>query len=762
MASVGAKRLKRLFKFIQLGLVDKVRAELDDGVDVSGRSAYGDTTPLAVAVQRGQTEIALLLIDRGADVNARDAWGRTALYLADEREVAEKLLASGADVHARDGTGRTPLHAVCSRSSGDVGLVELLLDSGADANAVDSDGRTAYSHAASVAVRDLLRARGATGLPGAAGRVLAPTREPAEPGDIDVACGCIGADTVGNVWFAGQQGVLRFDGERAERFRFAESFAVAEITAGSDGVVDFATNWGLLRYCDGEFRLLSSDDTELHDNHILHLATDPTGRVHLLGYEDARSERHVGVFDGTGFSLLRPGTDFPSGLDIQCVAFAPNGALLLGCEAGYARQSGDEWTVVTEFGDGQILDPTVYAIAVDGDTAWLGTQFGVYRHHQGGFERFETSLATCLCLDGDSLWVGASYGGLSRIRGGALTQYRADDSALPGDDVQGLARSSDGTVWVQTDEGVAYVRDGEIHRLVAPPVPAPTPARTLRSLPDDRLVGREQIPADIVKAFEAAPLESITADVLLDLLRPAIGFDLTPATDPPLVGASKFGGLPDLPDDTKWSRYRHDRYRNLPFLLQLNLADVHPFDLEGLLPTDGMLYLFCDTQPDEIEDSRVRYAPAGHGPLRRRELAADLAERRRQIDFVAELPEYAMVFTPCWTLPSSEFLTDRIDLTDTDQQTIDALREALAEGLGGEGASSGSRLLGWPDNVQGEFLRDEKEIALLQLDGYRLAPEGIHSVFKHWCGDGLIHFVGRRKNLRKRRFGRIAAFMTYT
>jgi hypothetical protein len=68
-------------------------------------------------------------------------------------------------------------------------------------------------------------------------------------------------------------------------------------------------------------------------------------------------------------------------------------------------------------------------------------------------------------------------------------------------------------------------------------------------------------------------------------------------------------------------------------------------------------------------------------------------------------------------LPSREFLTDRIDLTEPDDRAIEALRGELA------GASSGSRLLGWPDNVQGEFLRDEKGIALLQLDGSALAPE---------------------------------------
>lgn len=725
MTDDGTKRLKRLFKVIGLGLIDRVRAELDGGTAISVRSPDSGTTPLHHAVRMRQTEIAVLLIERGADPRLTDSHGQTALHLAEDRAVAERLIAQGADVHARDHFGFTALHTACRRA--DLDVAALLLDSGADVNAENADGRTPYRCASGVAMRDLLRARGATGLPGAEGRLLEPRRKRAGTADIDAQDGCIGADTAGNVWFAGRQGVFRFDGERVEQFRFAESFTVTGIAAAPGGIVYFATNWGLL--------------TELHDDHLVHLATDPAGRVYLLGYEHERPEQHVGVFDGTGFALLRPGVDFPSGLDIKCLAFGPDGALILGCEKGYAHRQGNEWIVVTS-------DSTVYSVEHDGDALWLGTQFGVYRH--GGVEPFKADLVVCLCRDGDSLWAGSSYGGLSRIRDGASTHYSADDSALPGDDIQGLARTTDGTVWILTEEGVAYVRDGDIRPLSAPAPPPPVRPRSLRPVPKDRLVPREHVPDDIVAAVRAAPLQNSTAELLLDLLRPAIEFDLAPTTAPPAVGASKFGGLPDLPDDATWPRYRHDSDRNLPLLLQVNLAEVHPFDLEGLLPADGMLSLFSDTSPDEIEDARVLHLEAGGARLRRRELAPDLVDRRAEADFIAELPEYAMVFSPRWTLPSREFLADRINLTEPDERAIEALREVLAV------ASSGSRLLGWPDNVQGEFLRDEKGIALLQLDGSALAPEGI------WGGGGLIHFVGRRKSLRKRRFGKVTAFMTYT
>lgn len=71
------------------------------------------------------------------------------------------------------------------------------------------------------------------------------------------------------------------------------------------------------------------------------------------------------------------------------------------------------------------------------------------------------------------------------------------------------------------------------------------------------------------------------------------------------VGASKLGGLPDLPADIAWPQcksmspdetYFIDVQRQggpLWFLLQVNLADTASMDSEAALPNTGMLYFFA-------------------------------------------------------------------------------------------------------------------------------------------------------------------------
>jgi hypothetical protein len=54
------------------------------------------------------------------------------------------------------------------------------------------------------------------------------------------------------------------------------------------------------------------------------------------------------------------------------------------------------------------------------------------------------------------------------------------------------------------------------------------------------------------------------------------------------IGASRFGGLPDLPPGIEWPRVEG---KLLPFLAQVNLADL-PASKESVLPSDGWLYVF--------------------------------------------------------------------------------------------------------------------------------------------------------------------------
>ena len=88
---------------------------------------------------------------------------------------------------------------------------------------------------------------------------------------------------------------------------------------------------------------------------------------------------------------------------------------------------------------------------------------------------------------------------------------------------------------------------------------------------------------------------------LISLLRPAIALTATRADDTHIpVGASKFGGAPDVPADFKWPMWNE---KPLGFLAQINLEEVAPFDVEGLLPKNGLLSFFALDRkhwPDEM------------------------------------------------------------------------------------------------------------------------------------------------------------------
>jgi ankyrin repeat protein len=134
----------------------ELRAELDRPLP---GAAFG-STPLLVAVQRGNRELIDVLLHAGASIDARSDWWAGSFGVLDsESEVTDFLIERGAtvDVHAaarlgrlerlreladrdpalmeaRGGDGQTPLHFAAN-----VAVAEFLLDRGVDINALDID-----------------------------------------------------------------------------------------------------------------------------------------------------------------------------------------------------------------------------------------------------------------------------------------------------------------------------------------------------------------------------------------------------------------------------------------------------------------------------------------------------------------------------------------------------------------------------------------------------------------------------------------------
>ncbi|HZR24366.1 MAG TPA: ankyrin repeat domain-containing protein [Vicinamibacterales bacterium] len=130
---------------------EAVRSLLKQGADANGARGDG-MTALHFAAQRGDADLAAMLLYAGANVSAVTRIGSyTPLHIAAQSgsaSVAEALINAGADVKARTSTtGVTPLHLAAE--AGSVAVIDVLVAHGAEINAREAEwGQTPLIFAA--------------------------------------------------------------------------------------------------------------------------------------------------------------------------------------------------------------------------------------------------------------------------------------------------------------------------------------------------------------------------------------------------------------------------------------------------------------------------------------------------------------------------------------------------------------------------------------------------------------------------------------
>jgi Carboxypeptidase regulatory-like domain/Ankyrin repeats (many copies) len=127
----------------------KVKELLAAGMDVNIVDADTDTTALMEAVDNGNQEMVIVLLNAGADVNTKNKYGGTALLMLREQttdEIVRTLITAGAKVNSKDEEGNTPL--MIAASLGNAPVLQALLEAGAKVNAKNKDGETALMKAA--------------------------------------------------------------------------------------------------------------------------------------------------------------------------------------------------------------------------------------------------------------------------------------------------------------------------------------------------------------------------------------------------------------------------------------------------------------------------------------------------------------------------------------------------------------------------------------------------------------------------------------
>jgi len=127
-----------LFRSIENGDFEEFSRLVDAGIDLSANNKLGET-PLYVAAEKGQLEIAKLLIAKGADAKALTPNGEsTSLMTA--------LIEAGAEINLANRDGETPLH--WAATTGTFLAVKALADAGADLNVQDVSAGNTPLHAA--------------------------------------------------------------------------------------------------------------------------------------------------------------------------------------------------------------------------------------------------------------------------------------------------------------------------------------------------------------------------------------------------------------------------------------------------------------------------------------------------------------------------------------------------------------------------------------------------------------------------------------
>ena len=232
------------------------------------------------------------------------------------------------------------------------------------------------------------------------------------------------------------------------------------------------------------------------------------------------------------------------------------------------------------------------------------------------------------------------------------------------------------------------------------------------------------------------------ADKLLALARPTITYETVKIAERTIpVGASKFGGRPDMPASTAWPKFED---QPLSFLGQFNLAELQPSPVARELPASGVLSAFClyeeGSGNDAFDDGswRLLYFPDTE-KLVRHELDAELVDESR---FASCRVEYTEALTlPCWDSPWE--------------------RELKAIGVTGYGGSysdlyfemcPGDHILGHPFPIQCDFLGKKTVRHLLTICGNE------HTGWEFGDG-GALYFILAEADLKQGKFDRVNMIM---
>lgn len=227
------------------------------------------------------------------------------------------------------------------------------------------------------------------------------------------------------------------------------------------------------------------------------------------------------------------------------------------------------------------------------------------------------------------------------------------------------------------------------------------------------------------------------ADAFLRLARPALDYKAVRTADKKIpVGASKLGGLPDLPVGMVWPC--HDE-EPLSFLGQFNFAELSQSVVCRELPAAGWLSVFCRYDGDGDDDFpkgtwQVLYFPEGTKLVRARS-GPEMTFRSGRLTFTETL-----------TLPEEDSPFRKEIGLRSDAAAWSKYQTNVA------GYRGGHQILGYPCGIQGDVLGRKTVRHLLTI-----GPDKVTGW--EWGDGGSLYFVLPEADLKAGRFDRVTMDM---
>jgi uncharacterized protein YwqG len=239
----------------------------------------------------------------------------------------------------------------------------------------------------------------------------------------------------------------------------------------------------------------------------------------------------------------------------------------------------------------------------------------------------------------------------------------------------------------------------------------------------------------ITAALRSEQAQEIIKQEIVQLLRPSIRIWPKKSAGSPI--GSRFGGLPAVPPGWTWPFAEEEPF---VFLAQINCAELGELAQSHNLPDRGLLSFFGDH--DEING-----IPSNGGAVFYFEDANGLALTTLPMEEDEPLPTCDMDFYETYELPHP--FSDVITALGFDRELRDSyfdLYKALAQFGFDEKQTQDdiSKLLGWPDLIQGEVEDHHNGLTrlLLQIGQYRDGTE-----LCGWGPGGLLYFLMRPDDL---------------